>query len=61
MQKDHPVMFNPCFKINADEYWKQFLADDAPLSLVKFLEYQQKAKICFPFWANPASDKTNIF
>ena len=77
MNKDHLVMFNTCFKIitnqfsdtcnkqkqlrNADEYWKQFLADDAPLSLVKFLEDQQKAKICFPFWANPASDKTNIF
>ena len=61
MNKDHLVMFNTCFKLNAYEYWKQFLADDAPLSLVIFLEDQQKAKICFPFWANPASDKTIIF
>ena len=33
------------------------MADDAPLSLVKFLEDRQEEKISSTFWANPANDE----
>jgi hypothetical protein len=50
-------MFDLCLNINADEFWKQLVADDAPLSLVKFLEDRQEEKISSTLWANPASDE----
>ncbi len=58
MQQDHLVMFDLCLNISADEYWKQLVADDAPLSLVKFLEDRQEEKISSTPWANPANDES---
>jgi len=50
-------MLEICLNINAEEFWKQLLDDDAPLFLTKFLEIKQEEKISATPWANPANDE----